>query len=53
MTDELRPIAEASVTVTLPNGRQLRIQVAVMPDLDTRSRAELLPEPGGSGGVTS
>jgi len=53
LTDEQQSLAEASVIVTLPNGRRLRIDVEVMPDLATRARAELLPEPTGSGVVTS
>jgi len=39
-------IAGATVQMTLPNGRQLRIAVEVMPDLECRAHAELLPEPG-------
>jgi len=43
VTDKPQSLAEASVTVTLPNGRRLRIDVKVMPDLEARARAELLP----------
>jgi len=46
VTDDPRPLTESTIFVTLPNGRHLRIDVEVMPDLATRSRAELLPEPG-------
>lgn len=50
MTDDLQPIAESTVTVTLPNGKRLRIAVEVMPDLEATARAELLPEPGDDDG---
>lgn len=40
---EPQPLTEAITIVTLPNGKQLRITVVVMPDLDTHSRADLLP----------
>ena len=39
-----QPLTEATMTVTLPNGRRLRIAVVVMPDLDTHARADLLPD---------
>jgi len=41
---EPQPLTEAITIVTLPNGKQLRITVVVMPDLDTHSRADLLPD---------
>ncbi len=50
MTDAEQPIAESTVTMTLPNGKRLRIAVEVMSDLECHSRAELLPEPVDDGG---
>jgi len=45
MADEAQqPLTEATLQVTLPNGKQLRIQVAVMPDLDAIAHADLLPD---------
>lgn len=44
MADDSAVLTQATVIVTLPNGKHLQIVVVVMPDLDSHSHVELLPD---------